>query len=135
MSKKKRTNPIVTMVMPGRRALGEEWSKVTLYVDEDTDQITAEREDHAAPADLRPIFVPALANCPPEMVDYMIGLQMKEAEYRKAHPQGMPLAERTRLINEAWHAFVEQKLRWFRGQSQIGPGGMSQRERVDRNGR
>lgn len=135
MSKPKRTNPIVTMVMPGRRALGETWSKVTIAVDEDTDAITATREDHAAPADGKPIFVPTLGNCPPEYADYMVGLQMKEAEYRKAHPQGMPKEERARLVNEAWQAFCEQKLRWFRGQSQVGPGGMSQRERVNHSGR
>lgn len=123
-------NPIVEMINPGRRALGETWSKVTVHWDPDERAYIVRREDTEAPADGKPIFVPALGNLSAEMLDDMVEMQRKEAEYRARKPQGMSREERFRLVNEQWHAFVEQKLRWFRGQSQIGPGGMSQRERL-----
>lgn len=129
-------NPIMAMVVPGRRALGETWSRVTIHWDPDERAYILRREDAEAPADGRPVYVPALGNASPEIVHFLLDAQLKEAEYRKARgPQGETQTEMHARYNRLWHDFVEQKLKWFLGQSQSGPGGMAQREKVrHRNG-
>lgn len=126
-------NPVVSMINPGRRALGESWSKVDISWDSDAQEYVVKREDVEAPADNRPIFVPALGNASPEMVNYILGYQMKEAEYREralAPTREQQRKENYERVNRMWHDYIEQKLAWLKGQSTIGPGGFNQREKA-----
>src|SRR3990167_1456473 len=125
-------NPLMTMVVPGRRAMGEQWSKVNIYPDPDTGTYIVEREDTAAPADQSPIFVPGMGSISLEMADFILERSRDEARTRAKQPK----RDAKKELNAAWQEFCEQKLRWYRGQSTLGPGGMSQRERSpDRHGR
>lgn len=128
-------NPIVSMVTPGRRAIGEDWSRVDIAWDADAREYTVHREDAPRPADGLPIFVPALGNISMEIMDYLIEEQQKEAEYRaRAKAQHLPQQkkEQSERINELWHAWIETKIKAFKGQSIFGPGGHTQREKVNR---
>lgn len=118
--------PIMHMIVPGRRALGEEWSKVTITPNVDGGY-DADREDTPAPALNVPIFVPALGNISLEMADFLLERQRKEQEYQVNDPrrQHSPVLEEK--IKEAWLDFVEQKLKLFKRQTQSGPEGWTQR--------
>lgn len=124
-------NPIVTMITPGRRAIGETWSKVSIAWQDG--QYVLNREDSPAPADGRPIVVPSLGNASPEMVNFILQQQMKEAEYRESS-QSLTREQRRQeawqRVNEMWQEYMEQKLKWLKGQSTIGPAGLNQREKA-----
>ena len=118
--------PVMHMIVPGRRALGEDWSKVTITpTPEGTYEV--EREDTPAPALNVPIFVPALGNISLEMADWMLERQRKEQEYQQNDPrrQHSPVLEEK--LKEWWLDFVEQKLKNFKRQTQSGPDGWTQR--------
>lgn len=129
--KKPLPKPIMRMVTPGRRAYGEQWQDITIAVDDDQIKVT---ESHAveAPPDNRPIYVPAMGNLQVEAVNFLLEGAKKAQEYGKKHPKDMSIEEYGRWLNEQWLSFVEQKLRWFKGQTTIGPGGFFQREKVER---
>jgi hypothetical protein len=121
------------MVVPGRRALGEDWRKVTIGVKDDKVGVT-KNEPAEAPADGNPIFVPGLGNISTEMADFILESKRHDAEDRAKKPKRSQ-AEVNDEVNRLWHDFVEQKLRHFKGQSTFGPGVHTQRERsVDRHG-
>lgn len=125
--KKPKPKPIMRMITPGRRSLGEQWQDVTIAVENDEIKVT---ESHAveAPPDNRPIYVPAMGNLEAEAVSFLLDGAMKAQAYGKKHPRQMSLAEYEKWINEQWLNFVEQKLKWFKGQTTLGPGGFFQRE-------
>lgn len=126
-------NPIVTMVTPGRRALGESWSKVSIAWSSEDRAYVLRREDAPAPADNLPIFVPSLGNLSMEAVDFIIQSQQKEAEYRersKSKTRAQQQKETYERINRMWQDYAEQKLRWLRGQTTLGAGGFNQREKA-----
>lgn len=125
--KEKPGNPIMSMIVPGRRALGEDWSKVTVV--HDGKGYKVEREDTPAPADNKPIFVPALGNLSMEMADYVLEYQRKEAEYRARNPNRPKPEDSFAEINRMWLDFVEWKLKAFKGQTVSGPAGTVQREK------
>jgi hypothetical protein len=124
--------PLLTMITPGRRAYGEEWSKVTVTPNPDTGGYDVEREDTPAPAGNTPIIVPALGEMSIEMADYLLEYKRKDQEYRVS--QGLPI--RTTWtheeINNIWHDWCEFKAKTLAGKTQSGPGGWAQRERVAR---
>lgn len=122
-------NPVISAIIPGRRALGETWSKVNIYPDPATGKYIVEREDTPAPADNTPIFVPGLSNISVEMADFYLEYQRDRAQDRASQPRRSK-AEIEKEINEAWHAYIEQKLAWLKGKSVSGPGGWTQRERL-----
>jgi len=115
------------MILPGRRALGETWSKVHIVVTADG-RYEVVREDTQAPADNQGIFVPGLGNMSMEAVDFILEEQRERAKDRAKTPRPPLHAE----VNRLWHDFVEQKLRWFKGQTTVGPKGLHQREKVQR---
>ena len=121
--------PVITMIMPGRRALGESWSKVT--IGESPDGMTIAREDADAPADGKPIM--AMSGPDAEYAKYIIEAQMEMAKARACAPQELTAAERYAALNKAWQDYMEQKLRHLKGVSAIGAGGMFQRERLAQN--
>lgn len=126
------SNPIVTMVTPGRRAIGESWSKVSILWDSDERAYVLQREDAPAPADNQPIFVPALGNLSMQAVDFIIQSQQKEAEYReseKVKSRDQKRKENWERVNRMWQDYMEQKLRWMRGQTTVGAGGLFQRDK------
>lgn len=122
-------NHEVTMVVPGRRALGESWLRVTLG--NDGDNITLSTEATEAPADNKPIM--AFTGRDAAVANAIITKQMEMSRGRAVAPQEMTHEERYALVNAAWQDFMEQKIRALRGQSTFGPGGSSQRQRVHQN--
>lgn len=120
---------VITMIVPGRRALGEHWSLVT--IGHDGHDLTVERQAAEAPADLRPIV--AVSGPDAEYTRYILEAQVEKAQQRAATVDELSHRERHEAINAAWQAYVEDKLRWLRGQTTIGPGGMQQRQRVYQN--
>jgi hypothetical protein len=127
--KPKKPKPIAKMLMPGRRAYGEQWQEITLAVDEANDEIVVyENKAVEAPAENRPIYIPSMGNLSMEAVDFLMDGARKSQDYGSKHPSAMSPAEYKAWINEQWNAFVENKLKWFRGQTVSGPYGWTQRE-------
>ena len=122
-------NHAVSMVVPGRRALGESWLRVT--IGNDGDNVTYSTESTEAPADNKPIM--AITGNDAAIAEAIITKQLEMAHGRAVAPQDMTHEERYALVNAAWHDYIEQKLRALRGQSTFGPGGSSQRQRVHQN--
>ncbi len=119
--------PVMTMLVPGRRALSEPWQKINVRPDPESGGYALDKEPTEAPADGNPIFVPGLGNLSVEMADFILESKRHEAMDRATRPrQGQSADE----LNRLWHDYVEQKLRWFKGQSTFGPGGSIQRERI-----
>ena len=125
-------NPIMSMIMPGRRALGEKWRKISIHPDPDTGEYIIDNEPTEAPATNQPIFVPGLGNVSIEMTDYILEKKRDDAIARAKLPKRSQ-AEIDKEVNELWHDYIEQRLRAFKGQTTIGPAGMTQREKF--NGR
>lgn len=125
--KKAAPKPVMHMIVRGRRAYGEEWRKVTISHD-DNDVFVAENEATEKPADENPIFVPAMGELSMDMADYLLEEQRKRSEDRakRGLAEGLPTDEE---INRMWQDYAEQRLRLFKGQTTLGPGGMSQREK------
>ena len=121
-------NPIVTMITPGRRSLGEDWSKVSIYVTPEG-HYEVEREDTAAPADNCAIIVPAMGNLSIEAADYILERKRKDQEYRKSHKQPIRKGWSKQEVNQLWQDWMELKQKRFKGQTQSGPKQTFQRER------
>lgn len=124
-------NPVMTMITPGRRALGESWSKVVVTPNEDGGY-DVDREETAAPAGLRPIFVPALGNITLEMADFILESQRKEQEYQVAERRFDHSFDAEAKIKQLWLEYMEWKVKMLVGQTVSGPGGTNQRERIAR---
>lgn len=132
--KSKAPENVVTMIVPGRRALGEEWSYVTIGAT--PDGIVVNRSDireHGieAPPTGKPIV--AIGAREQVYAEYIIAAMQARAQERALNPQHMSQAERMQIVNEAWHNYVEQKLRMYQGKSQFGPSGFTQRQKVHRD--
>lgn len=125
--KDKKSRPILKMIQPGRRSLGEDWQEVTIAVENDEIKVT-ENKATTAPPGGKPIYVPAMGNLEMEAVDFLIEGARKQQEYQKKHPRQMSLEEYETWLNQQWLDFCEQKLKWFKGQTTLGPGGFYQRE-------
>lgn len=119
----------ISMIVPGRRALGESWVRVT--IGHDADNMTYHSEAAAAPADGKPIM--AVSGQDAEMASYILTSQMEKAKKRAVAPQALTRQERFDLVNAAWQDYVEQKLRFMKGQSTFGSGGATQRQRITQN--
>lgn len=119
----------ITMVVPGRRALGEDWVKVT--IGHDADNIVYDTAPAEAPADRKPIM--AVTGPEQEYASYILTAQMEKAKSRAVAPQELTPKERYDAVNEAWHDYMEEKLRHLRGVSTFGAAGGFQRQRVVQN--
>jgi len=122
--------PVMTMIVPGRRAYGEEWRKVV--VSHDGNGYTVDNAATDAPADGQPIFVPAMGEISLDMADYILEYQRKEAEYRKAHGTKNPPLPSPKKIQEMFWNYCEERLKWFKGQTTSGPVATTQRQRLPR---
>ena len=125
--RKPRSKPVMKMITPGRRSLGEDWREITVGVEDDKVRIT-ENKPAVAPPGGRPIYVPAMGNLEIEAIDHLLEGARKSQAYGKKHPSQMSLPEYEKWLNEQWLDFVENKLKWFKGQTTIGAGGFYQRE-------
>lgn len=121
-------NPVISMIIPGRRALGETWSKVHIIPNSDTGQYDVVREDADQPKDNHSIFVVGLGNVGMDMVEYVLGDQQEKAKTRakRARP------DFKKELNEMWQDYMREKREWFEGRSHFGPSGFTQREKVQR---
>lgn|SRR3990167_6591409 len=124
--------PILTMLTPGRRALGEAWSKVKIFANPDTGHYDVEREDSPAPADNTAIIVPQMGEMSVEMADYILEYKRKDQEYRVHHGNPIRTTWTFDEINQLWLDWCDFKKRHYKGQSVSGPGGWTQRERINR---
>lgn len=126
--KKPPVKPIVKMVTPGRRSEGEDWREITIGIQDDKVQVV-DNQPTSAPPEQRPIVVAGLGGMEMAAVDFLMeGARKTQAEKGK-HPRDMSPAEYTKWLNETWWAFCDQKLKWFKGQTNIGPAGIFQREK------
>ena len=125
--KKKRQKPLLTMITPGRRALGESWSKVTVTPNADTGKYDVEREATDAPARNVPIIVPALNVMEIEMADFILEKYRKEQEYQAKNPKWQHNQGLADKLEEWFWDYAARKLAAFRRTSQSGPSGWTQR--------
>jgi hypothetical protein len=125
--KKPKPKPIMKMITQGRRSLGESWQEVTVAVEDDQIKVIENRPTQAPP-DGKPIYVPAMGSLEMPAVDFLLEGARKSQEYGKKHPRQMSLAEFEVWLNAQWQDFAEQKLKWVKGQTTIGPAGINQRE-------
>ncbi len=125
-------DPVMTMITQGRRALGEDWRKIVIRPTPEGDY-DIENEATEAPADKNPILVPGMGNVSVEMADFILESSRDRAIERAVRPR-QSQKEINAEVNKLWHDYVEQRLRHFKGQTTIGPGGMQQREGI-RHGR
>ena len=119
----------ITMVVPGRRALGEDWVQVT--IGHDADNIVYDTKPAEAPADRKPIM--AVTGKEQEYASYILTAQMEKAKDRAVTPQELTAKERYDAVNAAWHDYLEQKILALRGTSTFGAAGGFQRQRVSQN--
>ena len=116
------------MITPGRRSLGEDWSKVSIFITPEG-HYEVEREDTTAPADNAAIIVPAMGNLSIEAADYILERKKKDQEYRKSHNLPIRRGYSAKEINQLWQDWMELKKKRFKGQTQSGPAQTFQRER------
>lgn len=126
---------VFTAVIPGRRALGETWNRIDVYWNDDIRGWDLELTPTDTPADNRGILIPAAMTADNEMLDFILGQKMKDAEYRAAHPdKERSPEEEIALVNHWWQDYCEWKRRSIAGESTYGPGLSAQRQKVDRHG-
>lgn len=121
--------PVVKMVVPGRRALGEEWSEVTVRPNVDGG-FDLETQPHAAPANGQAVIIPAMANLSNEEVDFILEGSLKASEYESRKPRRRPVSDKEieKMANQMWVEYLEKKILSFKGTSHFGPTGKTQRE-------
>lgn len=119
----------VTMIVPGPRALGIEWERVTLG--HDGNNIVERREAAEAPATGQPVM--ALSGPDAGYAEEIMQALLEKAQEKAKNVDQLSQAEAFAAVNEAWHAHIEQKLRWMKGMSSMGAGGFIQRQRVTQN--
>lgn len=121
--------PIAKMIVPGRRALGEQWQEVTIAVKDDKIQVT-ENVPTAAPPDNTPIFTFGMGQLSPEEMNFILEGAQKAQEYTKQHPKRRPVtdAEIEQMVNKLWQDWMEAKQKLLAGKTFSGPGLFNQRE-------
>lgn len=125
--KKKKNPAVLKTIMPGRRALGEQWREITIRPNEDG-SYEVENEPAARPAQGRPVVIPAMAGLSDQEVNFILGGALKAQDYYSRQNRRPSEVEITREVNKMWADYVEQKLLGFKGTTHIGPGGLFQRQ-------
>lgn len=114
---------LITMIVPGRRAFGEEWMEVT--IDATPDALQVHRESAVAPENGRPIMIGPAEQ---EQASYIIDAMYEKAQERAKRPEDLTPQERFEAVNNAWHDYIAEKQRAFQGISQFGAAGFTQRQ-------
>ena len=121
--------PIVKMIVPGRRALGEQWREITVGIHGDKIQVTENKEAPVPPGG-RVVVVPGMSKLSTEAINFLLEGALKQQEYETRHPRRQPVtdAEIEAIATRMWNDYIAQKLAWFKGQTTLGAGGFYQRE-------
>lgn len=124
--------PQMTMIVPGRRALGETFTKVELGVRDD--KIVIHTEPTEAPASGQTVAV--MHGEDAKYAEYV--MEAMDAKQKEALAKGAMTREEKRKIayealNRLWFDHIEQKKLWLKGTTQIGPSGLHQRQKVHQN--
>lgn len=124
--------PVLSTVMPGRRALGEDWNRVDVYWSDEKRDWEYVITPTERPADDKAITVVSGMTGDMEMVDFILERHVAESEERKKRGQAEQMSpqEWYAFWNKQWHDWVEFKRRNLAGQSSFGAGGNYQREKV-----
>lgn len=122
--------PVMKMLVPGRRALGETWQEVTIRPTAEGGY-TTEKQPSKAPATGQPVLIPAMANLSDEECNFILEGARKNAEYESRQKKKVTEADISRMVNQMWRDYMEQKLAMFKGTSQFGPKGKTQRDHYD----
>lgn len=125
-------NPVISLITPGRRAIGEKWSKVNIFADDSTGGYKVKREDTPAPAGNRPIVVPGLGNISIEMADFILEKQRHDQEEQVKEGRFDHSVDMENRIKQLWMEYMEWKVKMLEGKTVSGPYSWSQRERVNR---
>lgn len=126
--------PAVSMVIPGRRALGEDWVKVNIVPNPVTGGYDVQHAgDVEKPAMGQTVIVPGLSGLSTDEIDFILEGAIYRQEEVARHPRRQPVtdAEIEKMVNEMWMDYCEQKLKWFKGQTTLGPVGFNQREKPE----
>lgn len=121
---------VVTMILPGRRALGEAWQKVT--IGHNGSEMVYDKEATEAPEGGRPVI--AMSGRDAEYTNHILAAAAEKARARSTSISELSVKEKWEAVNKAWFDFMEQKVAWGKGQSIFGPGGHIQRSKVHRGG-
>ncbi len=119
--------PQMTMVIPGRRALGETWTQVEIGVR--NDQVVAQAKPAEAPPSQQPFAI-----LHGEDAKYAEELLAMMNDQQRASLAGGTMTDDDRAaIRKMWMDHIENKLKWLRGQTQVGASGLHQRQKVHQN--
>lgn len=127
-AKSKPLPAVMKMVVPGIRSLGQEWREVTVRPDP-KGGFTIDNEEAKRPAMGQPVFIPALANLSNDEVDFILEGALARQQDEARHPRRQPVtdAEIHGMVQQLWLDYMEQKIHAFKGDSQFGPSGKTQR--------
>ena len=116
-------------ILPGRRALGETWNKVTVRPDASGNKLEVIVAPTLAPPEMLPIIVVAGGQMEIEQAEYALEwTRQKESENSGKPKNDLTPAEFYKQLNEMWQDYLRLKIAWLQGQTTIGPGGMHQRQ-------
>ncbi len=124
-------DPIMKMVVPGRRDLGGTgWEEVTIRPSDDGSRIETVREETQAPATGLPHIIPSMGNLSTEEVNFIMEGSLKASEYESRKPRRRPVTDKEihDMVQQMWMDYMEQKVRAFDGRSTFGLGGHTQRQ-------
>lgn len=99
---------VVTMILPGPRALGMPWERVE--IGHNGNEMVMHREAADAPAGERPVI--AMSGADAEYTNDIMAVMAEKAAGRDLN--SMSYEEKYALVNEAWMNHIEQKKAAFR---------------------
>ncbi len=122
--------PVFDGIMPGPRALGRPWERVTVRPSDDGGKLVTTYEKAEAPATGMPHMIPAMGNLSTEEVDFIMEGALKASEYESRHPKREPVTEKRiqEMVQQMWMDYLQQKIYAYEGRSTFGPGGHTQRQ-------
>lgn len=127
--------PVMTVVVPGRRALGETYTKIE--IGHANDRIVAHASPAETPASGQPLMI--MHGADEKYADYLLEA-MTEKQRAEFAVGSLSWREKEQIKAEAWERLqrdwfdhMENKVRHLKGVTQIGAGGMHQRQKVHQN--
>lgn len=127
--KTQKPNPIVKMIVPGRRALGEAWQEITIAVKDDRIQVT-ESVPAEAPPDNVPIYSFGMEKLSADAVNFILEGALQKQEYTRRKPKRRPVSDKEieKMVNDLWLNWCEAKVQMLKGTTFSAPGTFNQRE-------
>lgn len=115
-----------SIIVPGRRALGETWTRLDITHDKDQVYVTNEGEAPFVPENGK---IQVVAAQDAEYTNYVLESLPDKIRERQKNPQGMSTEEQAKLLNEMWQEFWAKKMKEVNASSQFGAGGATLRQR------